>query len=100
MSKTKVPTCAWPRCKARVSSSDFMPIVGESTGRVYACSAHRDRIALTKAVVGTGLLAAFREGMDRAMPGVREKIGATGMAVIDLVHEVRDASTKNRQPAE
>jgi hypothetical protein len=98
--KQKHPTCAWPRCGARVTSSDFLPLVGENTGRVYACSAHRDRISLTKAVVGTGLLAAFREGMDRALPGVREKIGTTGAAVLDLVNDVRAANAKGRQPAE
>lgn len=95
-SKKTARTCAWPRCGVRVNDLDFLPIVGENTGRIYSCAKHRDRIALTKAVVGTGVLAAFHEGLDRAAPGMRERIGAVGTTLFDLFNAARDqrATTK------
>jgi hypothetical protein len=74
--------------------------VGERTGRVYACAAHRPKIEITKAVVGTGLVAAFQAGMDRAAPGLRERIGTLGMAAIDVYNAARSArDTSDEEPS-
>lgn len=87
--------CAWPRCKT--SPTHTIPIVGENSGRIHACAEHKDRIAIGKAVIGTAAIAGFREGMDRAMPGVRERIGTVGASIFDLLADIR-SSVKKSEP--
>lgn len=82
--------------------SEWIPAVGERTGRIYACSTHRDRLSITKAVLGAGAVAAFQTGMDRAAPGLREKIYDLGSTLMGVVSHVKGVVEKDRErsPAE
>lgn len=102
MSSTGVKrhVCAWPKCNAVVQPHEYLPIVGENTGRVYACRQHRNKLEIGKTVVGAAGVAAFQAGMDRAAPGLREKIGVAGMTLLGIWRDVQDTLQKRDEPAE
>lgn len=88
--------CKW--CKVSVSSSSFVHALGDKSGpKIYGCSKHLPRIELTKAIVGSSALVGFQVGMDRAFPGVREKIGQIGGIAMSIFN---DATKKTEEPAE
>lgn len=82
--------CAWPRCGKMVLPSEYIRAVGENSGpKVYGCATHRPRMELTKGIVGASALAGFQVGMDKAFPGVREKIGQIGGIAMDILQSAR-----------
>lgn len=92
--------CIIPKC-GPVTDRQFIVAVGEKSGRIYVCDKHRDKVSLGKAVIGAGVVAAIRTGLDTAAPGLREKIYETGTMVMGLVSHVKSSMAKDeRGPAE
>lgn len=97
---SKAHRCVVPKC-GPVRDTDWIPAVGERSGRIYVCNAHRTKVSLGKAVLGAGLLAAFQTGLDTAAPGLREKIYTMGTTMMDVVGHVKASMAKDeRGPAE
>lgn len=97
---TKQHRCVIPKC-GPVLDSEWIPAVGEKSGRIYVCRSHRSKVSLGKAVLGAGVLAAFQTGMDTAAPGLREKIYTMGTTMMGVVEHVKSSMAKDeRGPAE
>ena len=93
----KKPTCVWPRCGKKVSFADVVATVGENSGpKMFVCAEHRPKVELTKAIVGSSALVGFQVGMDKAYPGVREKIGDFGRLAVDIYKSM----SAKKEPAE
>ena len=96
---TKQHKCVVPKC-GPVQPSEWIPALGEKSGRIYVCSKHRTKVSLGKAVLGAGFLAAFQTGLDQAAPGLREKIYTLGTTVMGVVDHVKGSMAKDERPAE
>ena len=97
--KPKSPRCVVPKC-GPVLHSQWIPALGEQSGRIYVCDKHRAKVSLGKAVLGAGFLAAFRTGLDTAAPGLREKIYEFGTTAMGVVDHVKASMAKDEKPAE
>jgi len=84
--------CVIPKC-GPVSDHDWIPAIGENSGKIWVCRKHRSRVELGKSVLGAGALAAFQVGMDTAHPGLREKIYDAGSTIMGIVSHFRNAKT-------